>query len=277
MARRLTVFGGSGALVPHIVAAAQAAGYKVQVLAFTPQPEFPGVKVANADLGNPLGIIWSIKLFRTSHIVMAGAIVLTEKQREGLAKFARGSQAEATGAPPGLGDAALSGLANVLKSMTGAELVGVHQIIPELLAPAGHIAGPVPDRDLSGDLDFALGAAREIGRLDIGQAVVTTGRHIIATEDIAGTDSLISRVGKHVAAGIAGGGSSPVVLAKARKPQQTMLIDLPAVGPDTIVNAAAAGIGVIAVDAGGVLLIDRARIAELAETHAVSLIGRADV
>lgn len=272
MAKRLTVFGGSGALVPHIVAKAQEDGYKVQVLAFAPQPRYRRVRVIRADAGKPLWVVFWTRLFRTSHIIMAGGITLTERQREVLAGF--GGARPRSGSAPALGDAALSGISRVLKTVTGADLIGVHDLMPELLASEGLIAGPAIAPERMADLDFALATAREIGRLDIGQAAVTAGRHVIAVEDVAGTDSLIVRVGTYVKDGIFGNGSAPLVLAKAVKPQQTMAIDLPAVGPDTIANAAASGIRIIAIDAGAVLLLERDRIVSIADKLGVSVIGR---
>src|SRR5690349_8101515 len=106
---RLSLLAGSGALVPAAVAAAQEAGHKVQVLSLTPRDDLPGVKVVAADVANPLGILWSLKVFRTTHIVMAGAISLSDKTREALAKFAgsngdSGGQGQAQSA----GDATIS-------------------------------------------------------------------------------------------------------------------------------------------------------------------------
>lgn len=275
MARRLSVFAGAGRLVPQVVAAAQAAGYKVQVLAFAPQQPLGSVRVIKSDLAHPLHVILRTRLFWTSHIVMIGAISLSGKQRESLARFAFGRRKRRGPAQPsGLGDAALSGIGRVLKTLTGADLIGVHDIMPELLAPEGQIAGPAIDETVLADADFALHAAREIGRLDIGQAAITAGRHIIAVEDIAGTDSLIARVGGFVKAGLAGNGQAPLILAKAVKPQQTLAIDLPTIGPETIRNASAAGISIVAVDAGAVLLVDRAELAALANQHGITVIGR---
>ena len=49
---------------------------------------------------------------------------------------------------------------------------------------------------------------------------------------------------------------------KARKPQQDQRLDLPALGVDTVENAAAAGLVGIAVEAGGALLHDTEAVAE---------------
>ncbi|MCS6758261.1 MAG: LpxI family protein [Candidatus Devosia euplotis] len=269
---RLSLFAGTGALVPHIAAAAQAAGYKLQVLTLAPRDAIAGVKVISADLNNPLGIIWSLKVFRTTHIAMAGGIHLPDKVRAGLIRFANGNAPSGEGlADTPVGDAALAALGKVLKNMTGADLVGVHELSPELLAPAGAIAGPAwadPATTL-----FALQTAQAIGTIDVGQAAIVSGRRVIAVEDIAGTDALIDRVGWLRARGLTGDGTAPLILAKAMQPQQPGFVDLPAIGPQTVERCAAAGIAAIAVEAGRSLVLQRAEIASAAERLSVAVIG----
>ncbi len=275
MSGRLSLFAGAGALVPHVIAAAQQAGFKVQVLTLVPRTDLGGVKIVAADISRPLGIIWSLKTFRTSHIVMAGGIVLSDREREGLAHFAGGGGKAAAASGMSTGDAALSGLGKALETMTGAALVGVHDIAPDLLAEAGHIAGPRLSEPQLADAIFALGTAREIGRFDIGQGVVATGRRVIAVEDVAGTDALLERVASYRDQGLTGDGSHPLILAKAAKPQQPLFVDLPAIGPETIANARRAGIFIIAVQAGRALLLERVRLLAAAEAAGVTLVGLA--
>lgn len=273
-AGRLSIFAGTGAMVPHAVDAALAAGYKVQVLSLVPRPDVTAVKVVPADIGNPLGIIWSLKIFRTTHIAMAGGIHLPDKAREGLIKFATANNDDqpATDSLP-VGDATFAALGSVLKKMTGADLVGVQEIAPDLLAPEGHFAGPIPDAETSASAGFALETARAIGALDIGQAAVVSGRRVIAVEDIGGTDALIARVGELKRQGLAGDGSAPLVLAKALKPQQPEFADLPAIGPMTIENCAAAGISVVAVHAGNSVVIERSLLIDTAARLGIGVIG----
>lgn len=269
---RLSLFAGSGALVPHAVDAALDAGYKVQVLALTPRTDALAAKVIPADLENPLGIIWSLKVFRTTHIAMAGGIHLPDKAREGLIRFANGNSPTSGAMADGpVGDAALAALGKVLKQMTGADLIGVHELSPDLLAPEGAIAGPALDALPSAR--FALETARAIGALDIGQAVVVSGRRVIAVEDIGGTDALIARVAALRAAGLAGDGAAPLVLAKAMKPQQPGFADLPSVGPQTVERCAEAGIAAIVVEAGRSLLLQRADLVAAAARHGIAVIG----
>lgn len=271
---RLSIFAGAGALVPHAVDAALAAGYKVQVLALSPRPDIDKVKVVAADIANPLGIIWSLKVFRTTHIVLAGGINLPDKAREGLIKFANGNAPSSTSASNmPVGDAALSAIGTVLKKMTGADLIGVHELSPDLLAPEGPIAGGALSEDELASAGFALRIARGIGALDIGQAAVVSGRRVAAVEDIGGTDALIARAGELRRSGLIGDAGGLLVLAKAIKPQQPAFADLPAIGPDTIRNCAAAGIGLVVVEAGKSLLLQRAEIEFEARRLNIGVVG----
>jgi DUF1009 family protein len=121
---------------------------------------------------------------------------------------------------------------------------------------------------------FALETARAIGALDIGQAAVVSAGRVIAVEDIAGTDALLRRVAGYRNEGL--GPEVRLVLAKALKPQQSRLADRPAIGPDTIANAAAAGISAIAVEAGGAIVIGRAAVEAAAIAAGISVIGIAN-
>jgi DUF1009 family protein len=98
---------------------------------------------------------------------------------------------------------------------------------------------------------------------------------VVAAEDIEGTDALLRRVKSFRERGLVGDGGSRLVLAKAKKPGQPDFVDLPAIGPDTVANAAAAGIGTIVVEAGQTLLLNRAALAAMAEQTGVSVIGLA--
>jgi UDP-2,3-diacylglucosamine hydrolase len=270
---RISIFAGTGTLALYAVDAALAAGYKVQVLTLEPRADVTKVKVIPFDVGNPLAIIWSLKIFRTTHIIMAGGIHLSDKTREGLIRFAnKDAPAAPTHAAP-VGDATLAALGSVLKRMTGADLVGIHEIAPELLAPEGAIAGPPLSSEEMGFAQFALRTARAIGALDIGQAAIVSGHRVLAVEDIGGTDALIGRAGELKRQGLAGDGAARLILAKAVKPQQPSFADLPAIGPNTIVNCAEAGIAAIAVDAGNSLLLQRTDIVEAADRLGVSVVG----
>jgi DUF1009 family protein len=267
MPRRLSVLAGSGALVSHVVEAALAAGDAVQVVGFVAQPERPGVLLVAGDLRNPTGAIAAIVAFKATHVVLAGGLTISDGDRETLAGFAGNAEGAAQG------DAALSSVTAAIEKFSGAKVIGVQDVAADILAGAGHLAGRVPTEAELAAARQGLRAAQEIGRLDLGQAVVIAGRRVVAAEDVGGTDELLARVAAHRAAGRIGDGTGPLVLAKAAKPQQPLYVDLPAIGPDTVSGAAAAGIGAIAVEAGRSLILDRAQLVAVAERHGIAVLG----
>lgn len=265
MTERLSLIAGSGALVEEVVAAARGRGYELQVL--SPNRALRGIPSVPFKLSDPQSIVVAIREFGATIIAMAGGVSLSDIAREGLARF--------LGAPSvtTLGDGGLSELALRLTQMTGARLVGVHEIAPHLLAPEGLIGGPVPDEAFASDAAFALGLARRAGALDLGQAIITAGRRAIAAEDIAGTDALLKRVQTYRAFGLVGDGKSSLILAKAAKPTQPAFVDLPAIGPVTVTRAKRAGVRLIVVQRGATILIQRGKLAEAADAAKITVMG----
>ena len=86
--------------------------------------------------------------------------------------------------------------------------------------------------------------------------------HVVGREDATGTDALIARC-----AGVGG------VLVKVAKPGQERRADLPAIGPDTVANAARVGLAGIAVEAGGALVLDPHEIARRADAAGLFVVG----
>jgi hypothetical protein len=66
-----------------------------------------------------------------------------------------------------------------------------------------------------------------------------------------------------------------LILAKAKKPDQPMFADLPAIGPGTILKAHEAGVSAIFVEAERAIIIEREKMTTLAEKHKVSVYGAA--
>lgn len=74
------------------------------------------------------------------------------------------------------------------------------------------------------DIRRAAEVATELGRLDVGQAVVVQQGLVLGVEGIEGTGELVRRCGDYKRKGEGG------VLVKIRKPQQDMRVDLPTIG-----------------------------------------------
>ena len=266
MPRRLSILAGTGSLVTHVIEAARRAGDDIQVIALTPQPERPGLVVLPGNTRDPMSIIRTIRAFRSTHITLAGGVSLGDRDREGLSEFA-------TGKASASGDAVLSKMSAVVRTMTGAKILGAHEIARDLLAPNGQVAGAPLTSQQQKSAHMALHAAREIGRLDLGQAVIVAGARVVAAEDVGGTDELLERAAAHRREGRIADGAGTVILAKAAKPQQPLSVDLPAIGPDTVAKAAEAGVTVIVVEAGKTLLLERETMVAAAERHGISIVG----
>lgn len=175
-----------------------------------------------------------------------------------------------------LGRAAAGGLGDdgLLRALVGEieragfRVVGVDDLAAGLLAPEGTMGRVGPgEQDL---LDIARGeeVARALGAADVGQAVVVQQGIVLAVEAAEGTAAMLGRAG---AVRRAGGGG---VLVKRVKPGQERRVDLPAVGPDTVRLAAGAGLAGVAVEAGGVLVVDRAALVAEADARGLFVVGR---
>lgn len=167
-------------------------------------------------------------------------------------------------------DALLRGVISVIEN-AGIPVVGVHELVPELLAPEGDIAGPGAGRAEANALSAAVAGARALGALDAGQACVAVGRRIVALEGVEGTDQMLQRVAELRAAGrIQKHGG---VLAKLAKPGQDLRADLPTIGVSTIEHVAQAGLSGIAIHAGNALIADYDATCRRADELGVFLLG----
>jgi DUF1009 family protein len=169
-------------------------------------------------------------------------------------------------------DHALKGVIRLFEG-EGLRVVGVETLAPELLAASGAMNRFAFPKDGVEDLAFGHDCLAALSAFDCGQALVLSHRRILAIEAAEGTDAMLLRVaglreqGRWRAKGPAG------MLIKAPKQGQDLRVDLPAMGPETVASAAKAGLAGIAVEAGKVLILDRAAIAAQAEAAGMFLYG----
>jgi hypothetical protein len=147
-------------------------------------------------------------------------------------------------------DGLLRAVARVLEE-EGFEVVSPQSVLAALLPPSGLLGSIAPDDAARADIRRGVAVCRALGAADVGQAVVVQQGLVLGVEAIEGTDALLARCGTLRREG--GGG----VLVKLAKPGQDRRLDLPAIGPDTVRNAAAAGLAGIAFGAGAAVLLDR--------------------
>ncbi|QKV18109.1 LpxI family protein [Oricola thermophila] len=168
-------------------------------------------------------------------------------------------------------DMILRGLIRTIEN-AGFPVRGVHELVPDLLAGPGHIAGPKPTRADREAIAVAVRGAQALGILDTGQASVAIGRRIVALEAAEGTDLMLKRVAELREIGRLGSGRNGV-LVKLAKPGQELRADLPTIGEATVENAAKAGLRGIAVHAENALISDFEATCERARERGLFLIG----
>ena len=149
----------------------------------------------------------------------------------------------------------LSGIGRILEQ-DGFRMVGVRDVAPDVLMPEGNIARAVPDSTDIADIARGREVLGALGPFDIGQAVVVIDGHVVAVEDIEGTDGLLARVARLREAGRIRAKAGRGVLVKAPKSGQDLRYDLPTVGARTVEGAAKAGLAGIAVIAGHTIAAD---------------------
>jgi DUF1009 family protein len=266
MGAALGLVGGAGALPTLVAREARRQGWRVVLLAL-------GEAIADAeadrivpcrlgDVGPILGVLAEEGI---RDVVLAGRVskaslfhggTLDDSARSLLGRAADWSD-----------DALLRTAAGALAGM-GIELLDQRRFLGPWLAPAGPVAGPAVPAAQAGDVARGIALAREMARHGVGQTVVLRAGSVAAVEAMEGTDEAIRR-----GLGLAGRGA---VVAKATAPGHDYRFDVPTVGPGTLACCAAGGAGVLAVEAGRVLLLERERLHADAGRAGISVVGVAD-
>jgi len=166
------------------------------------------------------------------------------------------------------GDDALLGAIVTIMEGEGFDVVGVEQVLAHLLTQKGTLGKHRPTRQHNDDVARGMKAAKALGALDIGQAVIVENGYILGVEAAEGTDELIARCGKFSQHESGNG-----VLVKAKKPAQDARADLPTIGTDTITQAHAVGFAGVAVEAGSSIILDAEEVIKLADKLGLFVVG----
>lgn len=136
----------------------------------------------------------------------------------------------------------------------------------EHMASEGLMTRYRPSNSVWEDIKFGWPLVKELGRLDIGQAIAVREREIIAVEAIEGTAAMIERAGRLCKKG-------SWTLLKAAKPQQDMRFDVPCVGKDTIEALHRNRAACLVVEKNKVLILDKPETLALADQLGIAVVG----
>lgn len=147
----------------------------------------------------------------------------------------------------------------------GIRVIGPDDILTDLKHREGTLGTAAPDASASQDIARGMEILLALSAADVGQAVVVQDGIVLGVEAVEGTDALLSRC-----AGLRREGPGGVLVKMCKSGQETR-VDMPTIGPETVRGAAAAGLRGIAVEADGVLILDRDETVRVADAAGLFL------
>lgn len=262
----LGIIAGAGALPVEIADYCKTCQRGVAVVAFEqahltpPLAALPHAVVRLGAVGEALAFF---RAQGVEEIVMAGSI--KRPSLLGLRPDAAGARLMGR-----LGSSFFGGDDKILRTIIGFleeegfRVVGSQDVLGGAAQNGGALGKFAPHDDDLTDIAEGFQVAKTLGALDIGQAVIVERGYVLAVEAAEGTEAMIARAGKLKRAGMRAG-----VLVKAKKPGQETRADLPAIGPDTIVQLHAAGLAGVAVEKDGAVILQRDVLVERADSLGV--------
>jgi DUF1009 family protein len=161
-------------------------------------------------------------------------------------------------------DTLIGGVANEM-AKDGIELIDSTYFIKDQLAQNGVLTKRKPTDIEQENIEYGLGIANEIARLDLGQTIVVRAKACVAIEAMEGTDATIKRAGE-----LANG---KLTVIKVAKPDQDMRFDVPVIGVPTVEMMIQSGATCLSVTAGKTLIFNRDEMLTLANRNKIAIIG----
>lgn len=267
--RTLGIIAGGGKLPARVAAAARAAGREVFIVGLEGFAD-PDVLAPFPHLINRIGAVGRSLATLRAHgcrdLVMIGpvrrpSLLDLRPDAEGARALARIGRFAFAG-----DDGLLAAVIRVL-SEEGFRVIGAQEVLREALAPSGLLTRAAPDALAQSDIDRGVAVLRLLGSADVGQACVVQQGLVLAVEAIEGTDAMLARAATLKRDGIGG------VLVKLCKPGQDRRADLPTIGPETVRNAAAAGLRGVAFEAEATILAERDACLAAADAAGLFMLG----
>jgi len=146
----------------------------------------------------------------------------------------------------------------------GVTLLDARSFLDDQLASPGCMTGnafPIEQEYL----DHGIAIARECARLDIGQGCVVRHGTVLAVEAFEGTDEMLRRAGSFEV--------DDALFVKTVKARQDYRFDVPCFGRRTLEIMREAKISAAALEAGRVILLDKAEVLARAREGGISLLG----
>lgn len=165
-------------------------------------------------------------------------------------------------------DATLRAVIGIFEE-AGFDIVGVESIAPSLVPAAAVLTGTLTPQ-IESDATRAAQITAALGAVDVGQGCVVASGLCLAVEALPGTDAMLASLSQIPSALRPAGG----LFYKAAKPGQDRRIDLPTLGPKTVIAAAEAGLSAIVWAAGEVICLNLSEMITEAQARGLLLWAR---
>ncbi|WP_230533752.1 LpxI family protein [Microvirga roseola] len=271
----IAIIAGAGQLPIQLVKHLARTGQDYRVLAFRgfAQPELRRQAHASVDLLDLKTIMSTLDGWRPQAVSLVGAVrrpgfsallgaySLLRNMQEVKEVIARGD------------DQVLRGAVMLLEER-GHRVVGAHELAPDLVAGRAFQGALQPGEDDRQAIAVGLDLLTSVSAFDIGQAAIVAREHVLAIEGPEGTDRMLRRVRElrqswfGLRRNREGG-----VLIKAAKRGQDLRVDMPTIGPRTVVEAARAGLSGIAIGAGSTFVLEQEKTLQTANRLGLFLVA----
>ncbi|ENN93523.1 LpxI family protein [Bartonella bovis] len=268
---RVAIIAGSGVLPAVVAQALEEGGQKPFLVLLRGEADaalYNGYEHCELSIGELARLFKILKEAKICNVILAGGV----KKRPTLLQL-RPDWATLLALPKlfkalGGGDDALLKICIQVIEAHGFQVVGAHEVVPDLLAPTEfNLTSRRATKKENIDIQLAVKATKLLGQLDVGQAAVAINGRVVALEGAEGTDDMLRRVHEmreRKKIPLKGG-----VLVKSAKPQQDHRVDLPSIGPTTVINVAKSGLAGIAVEANKSLILFLRKTIEEADKHSL--------
>ena len=266
MERSLALMCGAGMLPARMAEEARRRGWRVIAFTFDEALEIAGRvdRVVPARITALGPVLAALQENGISAALFSGRFSMPDvlrADRGAVDAVARGFEEQAgSRIDARLADAVIATLAGL-----GVEVLDQREFLGDWLFGAGCWSARTPTEAEWGDVRRGLDVARGVAEARIGQTVVIKHGAVVAVEAVEGTTETIRR-------GAALGGPGAVVV-KAVARDHDYRFDAPLVGPETLRAATEAGVTVVALEAGRVLLFDRCETLRIADTAGIAVVG----
>ncbi|MBL0402353.1 UDP-2,3-diacylglucosamine diphosphatase LpxI [Microvirga aerilata] len=271
----IAILAGAGQLPIQLVNHLERTGQEYRVLAFRgfALPELRRRAHASVDLLDLKTIMSTLEGWQPRAVSLVGAV-----RRPGFSALlgaysALRNRQEVRDVIARGDDQVLRGAVMLLEER-GHRVVGAHELAPDLVAPPSLSGALQPRADDREAVTVGLDLLASLSAFDIGQGAVVDRRHVLAIEGPEGTDRMLRRV-RGLRQSWFGmrrreeGG----VLIKAAKRGQDLRVDMPTIGPRTVVEASRAGLSGIAIGAGSTFVLEQAETMHTADRLGLFLVA----